>query len=314
MAFFMSRCRPGLRMILAFAAVISASAGMNAEEAAHPPQTSVCLMIESAARANDLPVEFFARLIWRESSFDPEAVGPVTRSGAQAQGIAQFMPGTASERSLLDPFDPIQALPKAAEFLKELQRRFGNIGLAAAAYNAGPRRVAEWLAGEGYMPSETQNYVLAITGLTVQDWAAGTRQTGVGADSVSCDQMVRRLKQAPRTFVTALSERAQGEAAKAWGVQLSAGFSRDSALEKYAESVRRFSQLLAGRDPIVVSAIMRSRGTRPFYQVRVGAETRAEAEQVCRQLRAANGACMVLRNGRHARKLAPEAVAASPLD
>src|SRR5258705_5158518 len=106
---------------------------------------AMCLMIESAARANGLPLEFFARVIWQESRFQSDAVGPVTRSGQRAQGIAQFMPGTASERRLLDPFDPVQALPKSAEVLSELRSQFGNLGLAAAAYNAEPRRVQEWL-------------------------------------------------------------------------------------------------------------------------------------------------------------------------
>src|SRR6187549_2645599 len=76
---------------------------------------ALCLMVESAARAANLPLEFFARVIWQESRFQSDAVGPVTRSGQRAQGIAQFMPGTASERRLLDPFDPVQALPKSAE-------------------------------------------------------------------------------------------------------------------------------------------------------------------------------------------------------
>eukprot|EP01035_Chromulina_nebulosa_P056508 gene56508-77441_t len=92
-----------------------------------------------ARRRFDLPLEFFARVIWQESRFQADAVGPVTRSGHRAQGIAQFMPGTANERRLLDPFDPVQALPKSAEFLSELRGKFGNLGLAAAAYNAGPR-------------------------------------------------------------------------------------------------------------------------------------------------------------------------------
>ena len=48
------------------------------------------------------------------------------------------MPATAAERNLLDPLNPIEALPKAAEFLKDLRGQFGNLGLAAAAYNAGP--------------------------------------------------------------------------------------------------------------------------------------------------------------------------------
>src|SRR5689334_17400935 len=140
---------------------------------------AMCLMIESAARASNLPLEFFARVIWQESRFQPDAVGPVTKSGAQAQGIAQFMPGTASERGLLNPFNPVQALPKSAEFLNELRNQFGNLGLAAAAYNAGPKRVQDWLAGIGAMPQETRNYVFAITGTSVEDWAAAGKNTKI---------------------------------------------------------------------------------------------------------------------------------------
>src|SRR5256885_17087553 len=73
----------------------------GAGAAAADVRESVCLMIEAAARANDLPLEYFARVIWQESRFQPDAVGPVTRSGQRAPGIAQFMPGTASARGLL---------------------------------------------------------------------------------------------------------------------------------------------------------------------------------------------------------------------
>ena len=114
-----------------------AAAAPAEQNAATPPPSdanlreSVCLMIESSARANNLPLEFFARVIWQESRFQPGVVGPRTRSGERAQGIAQFMPRTAAERGLLDPFDPVQALPKSAEFLRELADQFGNLGLAA---------------------------------------------------------------------------------------------------------------------------------------------------------------------------------------
>jgi len=131
---------------------------------------SICLLVESAAQAHGLPLEFFARLIWQESRFNPDAVGPATRSGQRAQGIAQFMPDTAKERSVLDPFDPVVALPKSAELLHELRTQFGNLGLAAAAYNAGPKRVREWLAGRGSLPGQTRNYVSAITGRSADDW------------------------------------------------------------------------------------------------------------------------------------------------
>ena len=88
------------------------------------------------------------------------------------------MPGTAAERGLADPFDPEQAIPKSAELLDELRRRFGNLGLAAAAYNGGPARVEAWLAGRGGLPWETRSYVSAITGRGAEDWAEEARRIG----------------------------------------------------------------------------------------------------------------------------------------
>jgi soluble lytic murein transglycosylase-like protein len=279
----------------------AAPASVRAEGGVDATQTSICLMLESAARAHDLPLEFFARLIWRESRFRAGAVGPRTRSGKRAQGIAQFMPGTASERGLLDPFDPVQALPKSAEFLQELRRRFGNLGLAAAAYNAGPRRVRDWLSGTGGMPLETRAYVFAITGRSVDDWVALPDDRGP-AGNVSCGEMMALLKQEPTAYMTALEQRIISGTARPWGVQLAAGFSRDNALAAYARTVTRFGSLVEERDPIVSSSLLRSRGTRPFYQIRIGADTRAEANALCGRIRKAGGACLVLRQGRDAKQ------------
>lgn len=278
----------------------------SVEELAMPPDTvretdtreSICLMIEAAAKASNLPLEFFARVIWQESRFQTDAVGPVTRSGQRAQGIAQFMPGTASERGLLDPFNPVQALPKSAEFLDELRNQFGNLGLAAAAYNAGPRRVQDWLAGSGAMPQETRNYVVAITGATVEDWAA----TGKGgkappsAPPTSCRDLMALLKRAPNPFVAELEQHVQLSAAKLWGVQLAAGFDRNKALAMYSRAIKRLSDIIGDRDPSLLSSVMRSRGTRAFYQVRIGADTRGEADELCGRIRKAGGACFVLKN------------------
>jgi Transglycosylase SLT domain/SPOR domain len=259
---------------------------------------SICLMIESAAREANLPLEFFARVIWQESRFRSDAVGPVTRSGQRAQGIAQFMPGTASERGLLDPFNPVQALPKSAEFLAELREQFGNLGLAAAAYNAGPRRVQEWLAGTGGMPSETRNYVYAITGSSVEDWA----KAGKGGKqperipTSSCRDLMALLKQAPNPFIAGLEQRVTLAAGKVWGVQLAAGFSRDKALAMYGRAVARLSSVIGNLDPSILTSRMRSRGPALFYQVRFGADTRGEADDLCNRIRKAGGACFVLRN------------------
>jgi hypothetical protein len=259
---------------------------------------AMCLMIESAARANELPLEFFARVIWQESRFQSDAVGPVTRNGQRAQGIAQFMPGTANERRLLDPFDPVQALPKSAEFLSELRRQFGNLGLAAAAYNAGPRRVQEWLAGTGPMPPETRNYVSAITGTTVDDWAAAGKNAGMSgrAATSSCRELMALLRRAPNSFVTQLEQHITLAAAKLWGVQLAAGFSRDKALAMYSRAMKRLSAVIGNQDPSLLSSRLRSRGTQMFYQVRIGADTRPAADDLCNRIRRAGGACFVLRN------------------
>ncbi|TMJ88519.1 MAG: SPOR domain-containing protein, partial [Alphaproteobacteria bacterium] len=72
--------------------------------------------------------------------------------------------------------------------------------------------------------------------------------------------------------------------------------SREHALSNYATLAKRYGEILTGRDPSLLSSIFRTRGTRPFYQVRVGADTRASAETLCGSIRRAGGACIVLRN------------------
>jgi Transglycosylase SLT domain/SPOR domain len=259
---------------------------------------SICLMVESAAQTHGLPFEFFARLIWQESRFKPNAVGPTTRSGARAQGIAQFMPSTARERGVLDPFDPIAALPKSAEFLQALLAQFGNLGLAAAAYNAGPRRVRDWLDGRGSLPGETRSYVIAITGRSAEAWAAATsgHEDLPPAKRASCRELMAMLKEQPSPFIGELERRVRAGAARPWGIQLSAGFERERVLAAYAAAERSYPTLLENRDPIIVEGKFRSRGTQTFYQVRVGADTRAAADALCDALRNAGGACLVLRN------------------
>ncbi|HEY1981675.1 MAG TPA: lytic transglycosylase domain-containing protein [Xanthobacteraceae bacterium] len=125
----------------------------------------VCQALYTSAQNNDLPVQFFANLIWQESRLRAD---DVSRKGAQ--GIAQFMPETAVEKGLANPFDPMQALPASARFLRELRLRFGNLGFVAAAYNAGPHRVADWLMHRSSLPQETRTYVVRVTGLSVDAW------------------------------------------------------------------------------------------------------------------------------------------------
>lgn len=125
----------------------------------------ICDTLTRAAHNNDLPVHFFIRLLYQESSFRPAAI-----SSAGAVGIAQFMPETATDRRLDNPFDPVQAISASARLLSDHYRRFGNLGLAAAAYNAGPKRIEDWRAKKGQLPQETQDYVKAITGWPLETW------------------------------------------------------------------------------------------------------------------------------------------------
>jgi hypothetical protein len=126
---------------------------------------NLCQALFTSAQANDIPVQFFANLIWQESRLNPD---DVSKKGAL--GIAQFMPQVAAEKGLDDPFDPMQAIPASARLLRQLRMEFGNLGLVAAAYNAGPGRVARWLERRVDLPRETRNYVVRVTGLSVDAW------------------------------------------------------------------------------------------------------------------------------------------------
>jgi hypothetical protein len=130
-----------------------------------PSREEFCKLLMTAAEENTLPIGFFVNLIWQESRFVRTAV-----SSAGALGVAQFMPAVAENLGLRNPFDPRQALPASARLLRTLHEQFGNLGLAAAAYNAGPKRVLDWLAKRGQLPRETRNYVLTITGRPAEHW------------------------------------------------------------------------------------------------------------------------------------------------
>jgi soluble lytic murein transglycosylase-like protein len=101
-------------------------------------KSELCSAAASVARANNLPIAFFTNLIQQESGFKPTAI-----SRAGAQGIAQFMPRVATWLGLADPLAPITAVHASGNYLQSLLTQFGNVGPAAAAYNAGPRRVRD---------------------------------------------------------------------------------------------------------------------------------------------------------------------------
>ena len=115
-------------------------------------------MIIRAAQRWSVSAQLLAAQLYAESNFNPFA-----RSPAGAEGIAQFMPGTAQAIGLLDPFDPDAAINAQAHLMRDLLGRFGSVPLALAAYNAGPGAVSAC----GCVPPypETRAYVAKILGL-----------------------------------------------------------------------------------------------------------------------------------------------------
>ena len=159
----------------------SAEPASTGNSATQVSVAELCNALAKSAQNNDLPIPFFANLIWQESRLRDDAISP-----KGAVGIAQFMPKVASEKGLDNPFDPLQAIPASARFLRELRLQFGNLGFVAAAYNAGARRVAEWLERRGELPRETRDYVVRVTGLSVDAW----RGMAVDSDALT---FVQRL-------------------------------------------------------------------------------------------------------------------------
>ena len=114
--------------------------------------------ISRAAQRWNVSAALISAQLYAESNFNPFA-----RSPAGAQGIAQFMPGTARAYGLSNPFDPGAAIDAQARLMRDLLRRFASVPLALAAYNAGPAPVAAC----GCVPPypETRAYVAKILGL-----------------------------------------------------------------------------------------------------------------------------------------------------
>jgi Transglycosylase SLT domain/SPOR domain len=253
----------------------------------------VCHLIESAANTYDLPLVFLTRLIWQESSFDIDAVSP-----AGAQGVAQFMPGTAIQTGLTNPFDAIEAIPKSAELLRDLKNQFGNLGLAAAAYNAGPKRVQDWLAGRNSLPKETQAYVRIVTGHAASEWAASP-VTLTLPEAVPCTQMAESLTARQVSALRTIALRNEpgagtGSLERAWGVQLIGSSLEAAALASFQQLQRKYKSILGDRQPLVIRSKVGKSGF--WYRVRLAVDSRREAEKLCSSLRASGGSCLVQRN------------------
>ncbi len=122
--------------------------------------------LTAAATRWNVSAALLAAQLMAESGFNPFAVSP-----AGAQGIAQFMPGTAASYGLSDPFDPVAAIDAQAHLMSDLIRQLGSPELALAGYNAGPGAVEGCHCIPPY--PETQAYVTRILALLGGAGSAG---------------------------------------------------------------------------------------------------------------------------------------------
>jgi hypothetical protein len=252
---------------------------------------NICEALAAAAAVNALPADFFTRLIWLESRFATDAI---SRKGAQ--GIAQFMPDTARLNGLENPFDPLQAIDKSGHLLSDLRREFGNLGLAAAAYNAGPARVHDWLSGRRLLPRETRAYVWIITGHSADEWKTGDQAIAAKmstTEAIRCDALVTASTQRSAA-ASAPKPEAIRETTKPWGVEIVGGTTPASALARFRDWRPKYEAIVAGREPRVV--IRGMLGQAGAARVRIGEDTRSGADKLCASLRSAGTYCDVMRN------------------
>lgn len=246
----------------------------------------VCSAISVFAARWRLPEAFLARLIWQESQFDPLALSP-----AGAQGIAQFMPGTARIRGLANAFHPAEALAKSAEYLRFLTDKFGNYGLAAAAYNGGERRVENLVASGVGLARETRDYVVIITGRSVGHWL-GERPEPVDFTLVpdvpfqtACLDMAKAVRRPDLTTDPGDWQ--------PWGVLLIQTNSAAAARDRFEAIQARFSKVIGDEKLMLITVRNPNFGRRLRFSAMLGRQTRAEAQALCQKLTAAGGTCLV---------------------
>ena len=247
----------------------------------------ICTSIQRTARRHGLDPNFFARLLWQESRFDPNAVSP-----ARAMGIAQFIRSTADLRGLKDPFNPADAIAHSAEYLGELARRYGNQGLAAVAYNGGEWRADSFLKGGG-LKQETIDYVRIITGLRAVTWRDAPPKTrDLRLDKAlpfqpACEALAAGRRNSPLRLVSPV---------RAWGVQFAFGKTRKEAFQRYRSRVLQCEKVVRGEKVDIIVVPNRVRGRKPYFMARISRDSRSAADRFCNRARSAGCVCGVYRN------------------
>ncbi len=190
---------------------------MAASPAYTDPVTRWWPKIEEASARFGIPVAWIERVMRAESGGRLTLNGRPIVSHAGAMGLMQLMPGTWAEvRARLglgkDPHAPRDNNLAGTYYLRLMYDRFGYPGLFAA-YNAGPARYADHLAGRRALPGETRAYLASTKGVSgaeiVREPQAQPRDAiffGVGQMSPMSG---RGRNQAPSLFVNLRGARSE---------------------------------------------------------------------------------------------------------
>ncbi|MDO7843570.1 lytic transglycosylase domain-containing protein [Sphingomonas immobilis] len=129
--------------------------------------------VTEAAQRFGVPVAWIEQVMQAESAGRSTLNGRAIISRAGAMGLMQLMPATWTDmrRQLglgANPFDPRDNILAGTCYLRLMYDRFGYPGLFAA-YNAGPGRYQDYLAGRARLPNETIAYLQSVTGRSRTD-------------------------------------------------------------------------------------------------------------------------------------------------
>ena len=128
------------------------------------PADPIAAYVTEASQRFGIPAAWIRAVMRVESAGDVRAI-----SRAGAMGLMQIMPDTWAALRIRhrlgnDPYDPRDNILAGAAYLREMHDRYGAPGFLAA-YNAGPGRYDEYLAGGRALPAETRAYVAALAPL-----------------------------------------------------------------------------------------------------------------------------------------------------
>lgn len=207
--------------------------------------------VRAQAQAMGLDPTFAARIAQRESTFrqyNPD--GSIYTSPRGARGIMQVMPRTGEEvQPGVNLDDPIQNVITGLRYLQQMLSGVrGDQSLAAAAYNAGPERLRQFLEGGRPLPDETLRYVRGLPGAL-----SGGAATMERADSAISGQDYRsdRLRvlggtrDALNAILAAPEIDQNGEAARRYREALEKVRAEIEALEKPTDRMARQQQMAA---------------------------------------------------------------------